>query len=279
MNRYTRNLESSTLIWLTNKPDETKLNQLRNVIDYVRTFDDVHVCNDYIEQILDQDQIYVITDKPYTSTRAKVYQYQNDENFAQAVDSLQADESTDINALGINIFKQSTHSQLNSEFLWFQRILGVLLDDDDHDKAKKNLLDAYKRYFEGNRRKEEKVQLFENTYRSEDALQWYTKECFFFEVLNKALRTQDIDVLFSLRFFLRDMYNQLKIEYQRTPLKTDLTIYRGQIISPVELQTIRDNVGQLISLNSFISTTHDEEIAKGFSASGDSSVERVFFSD
>ena len=51
--------------------------------------------------------------------------------------------------------------------------------------------------------KEEKIQIFENTYRSENALQWYSRECFFFEVLNKALRTQDIDVLFSLRFYFK----------------------------------------------------------------------------
>jgi len=114
------------------------------------------------------------------------------------VQAIETDHNTQINPFGINIFKQSTHSQLNSEFLWFQRILGVLLDNDDREKAKKNLIDAYKRYFDGNRRKEEKIQIFENTYRSENALQWYSQECFFFEVLNKALRTQDIDVLFSL---------------------------------------------------------------------------------
>ena len=32
-------------------------------------------------------------------------------------------------------------------------------------------------------------------------------------------------------------------------------VYHGQIISNIELQTIRENVGELVSLNSFTSTT------------------------
>jgi len=116
---------------------------------------------------------------------------------------------------------------LNSEFLWFQRILSVLLDSNDREKAKKNFIDAYKKYFDGNQRKEEKIQIFESTYQSENALQWYSRECFFFEVLNKALRTQDIDVLFSLRFFLKDIYDQLKIEYDKTSHEIDFIVYQS----------------------------------------------------
>jgi tetratricopeptide (TPR) repeat protein len=269
-----RNLESTILIWLTRQPNEVKLNQLRNVIDYVQVFDNVQICDRYIEQVADDDQIYVVTDTPYSSTKARVYIY---ENFNEVVQTIETDHNNQINPFGINIFKQSTHSQLNSEFLWFQRILAVLLDSDDRDKARKNFLDAYKRYFDGNQRKEEKIQLFENTYRSENALQWYSRECFFFEVLNKALRTQDIDVLFSLRFFLKDMYDQLKIEYNQTSRGMDFIVYRGQTISSIELQIIKENIGQLISLNSFISTSIEEQTATGFSLCGDPSGERAFF--
>ena len=275
---HRRNLESTILVWLTKKSDQIKFDQLRNVIDYVQVFPNVETCNQYIEQVVDEDQIYIVTDVPYVSnTGGRVYTYQNEENFNDVIQAIQTDHHTQMNPLGMNIFQQSSHSPLNSEFLWFQRILAVLLDSDDRDKAKENFLEAYKRYFDGNRRKEEKIQLFENTYQSCDALQWYTRECFFFEVLNKALRTQDIDVLFSLRFFLQDMYEQLKFEYEKTSHQIDLLAYRGQIISSMELQTIRENIGQLISLNSFISTTVEEETAQGFSLSGDPSGERVFF--
>ncbi|CAF3341436.1 unnamed protein product [Rotaria socialis] len=248
------------------KPNEIQFNQLRNIIDYVQVFDNIDICNKYIEQITDDHQIYIVTNIQYNSNKAQMYTYEN--NFNEIIDSIDTDHNTRINPLSINIFKQSTHSQLNSEFLWFQRILAVLLDNDDREKAKKNFIDSYKKYFEGNQRKEEKIQLFENTYRSENALQWYSRECFFYDILNKALRTQDIDVLYSLRFFLKDMYEQLKIEYNKTCHEVDLFTYRGQIISLIELENIKQNIGQLISLNSFISTTINEQIAEAFSSSG-----------
>jgi hypothetical protein len=152
------------------KANEIQFNQLRNIIDYVQVFDNIDICNKYIEQITDDHQIYIVTNIPYNSNRAQMYTYEN--NLNEIIDLIDTDHNTRINPLGINIFKQSTHSQLNSEFLWFQRILAVLLDNDDREKAKKNLIDSYKKYFEGNQRKEEKIQLFENTYRSENALQW-----------------------------------------------------------------------------------------------------------
>lgn len=128
ISRHRQNLESTILIWLTTKPNEVKLDQLRNVIDYVQVLDNVNTCD---------DQIYVVTDTSYTSNKARVYVYENNENFNEMVQAIETDHNTQINPFGINIFKQSTHSQLNSEFLWFQRIRGVLLDSYDREKAKK----------------------------------------------------------------------------------------------------------------------------------------------
>jgi hypothetical protein len=114
-----------------------KLNQLRNIIDYVQILDNIDTCNKYIEQVTDDDQIYIITDTPYTSKRAQVYVYESNENLNEMIQTIESDHNTQINPLGINIFKQSTHSPLNSEFLWFQRSLAVLLDSDDREKVKK----------------------------------------------------------------------------------------------------------------------------------------------
>ena len=61
------------------------------------------------------------------------------------------------------VSKQSTHLQLNSEFLWYQRILALTLNNNDRENAKKDLIDTFKKYFDGNWRKEEKLKIFENT--------------------------------------------------------------------------------------------------------------------
>jgi len=56
ISRHRQNLESTILIWLMTKPNEVKLDQLRNVIDYVQVLDSVNTCD---------DQIYVVTDTSY----------------------------------------------------------------------------------------------------------------------------------------------------------------------------------------------------------------------
>ena len=195
-----RNLESTILIWLTEKANETQREKLRNMIDYIQVFDNANDCHLYLDEINSDERVYILTSIPYSSNRAVVYVYQNDsdeKNFNEVVQQLEIAHNAQIDAFGLNIFSQSSHSSLNSQFLWFQRILSILLDSNDREMARQNFVDAYKRYFDGNQRKEEKIQEFELTYKSENAVRWYTRDCFFFEILNKALRMQDIDTLFS----------------------------------------------------------------------------------
>ncbi|CAF1534970.1 unnamed protein product, partial [Didymodactylos carnosus] len=89
---------------------------------------------------------------------------------------------------------------------------------------------------------------------------WYTRECFLYHLLNKALRTLDIDLLYLLGFFIRDLREQL--EQYRCP--SPIRIYRSQLMSKMEVQQLNNFRGQLISMNSFLSTTLDREMAVFF---------------
>ncbi|CAF3727623.1 unnamed protein product [Rotaria sp. Silwood1] len=52
---------------------------------------------------------------------------------------------------------------------------------------------------------------FEQNYSVDEAISWYTRDSFLFRTLNKALRTENIDIVFKFRFFfLTDLLNQLK---------------------------------------------------------------------
>ena len=41
------------------------------------------------------------------------------------------------------------------------------------------------------------------TYSSETAIWWYTRDSFIYRILNKALRTQNIQILISFRFLIK----------------------------------------------------------------------------
>ncbi|CAF0863571.1 unnamed protein product [Didymodactylos carnosus] len=83
-------------------------------------------------------------------------------------------------------------------------------------------------------------------------------------MLNKALRVQNIDILFALRFLITDIHNQLIKESSNTNIRR---LYRGQVISKDELDRIRSSIGEFISITSFLSTTRSQMKALRFAQS------------
>jgi len=98
---------------------------------------------------------------------------------------------------------------------------------------------------------------FERQYSCEESLRWYTKDSFVYRMLNKALRVQNIDLLFLFRFFIRDLAHELKSNQWTSPG----SVYRGQALSKTELNRLEKSIGKLISINSFLSTTLYPDVA------------------
>ena len=68
---------------------------------------------------------------------------------------------------------------------------------------------------------------FEQNYSSSRSLWWYTRQSFLYRQLNKALRIQNIDLLFLFRFFIRDIQQQL----EKNKCSSPIHVYRGQLMS------------------------------------------------
>jgi hypothetical protein len=128
---------------------------------------------------------------------------------------------------------------------------------------------------------------FEEYYDACNAIFWYTRDIFLYRLLNKALREQDIDTLYSLRYFIKDLHLQLKERHasqQHTPTTTGTgevttsddsdsvieTVYRGQLMSNEEFdKRIQNNKGGFFSVSGFLSTTMHQTLARVYA--GDSS--------
>jgi len=125
---------------------------------------------------------------------------------------------------------------------------------------KRQLIERCYNEYEDNYNQLTIVQEFEREYLPQNALWWYTRQSFVHEMLNKALRTQDIELLFLFRFLIHDIYEQLK----RCQCHSRIRVYRGQTMSKKELETLQRSIHQMISINSFFSTSVDCEKAKSF---------------
>ncbi|CAF4249730.1 unnamed protein product, partial [Rotaria sordida] len=107
---------------------------------------------------------------------------------------------------------------------------------------------------------------FKREYRSEDAIRWYSKDSFLYRMINKALRTEDLDQLQTFRFFIGDLSQRLSYEHQKifSSDETILTVYRGTKFVEEEFEKLKENQGKIITTNGYLSTSRLQQPAINF---------------
>ncbi|CAF1285183.1 unnamed protein product [Didymodactylos carnosus] len=130
--------------------------------------------------------------------------------------------------------------------------------------ARQLMIDRCKDYYRGNEKELKNIQEFELTYRSDQAIIWYTRQCFIYKMVNKALRIQDLEALYIFRYFIRDLSRALRRRYNKQNLKAPLKLYRGLKLCQDEFQMLKQR--QSISTNGFLSTSRSKEVAVKFAS-------------
>ena len=164
--------------------------------------------------------------------------------------------------LSISIFTTRTNvdqstTKLNFKFIYHNLFLESLLRMKPTNKDKHELMIRCYELYKNNPSELAVVHEFDHEYQSNKALWWYTRETFLFRLLNKGLRTQNIDLLFCFRFFLSDLQKQIE-DHQ---CQQRMEIYRAQLMSIEELNELKNSIGEYISINSFFSTSRDRNYA------------------
>lgn len=170
-----------------------------------------------------------------------------------------------------DLFRNLTHESVR--FLAFQLLIDIMLRLDRTEFARDELIEVCQEKYSNNPIELKRIVDFKNTYDCTDAVKWYTTDCFIYRIINESLRIESIDIIFKLRYFIRDLHNQLvrmEIGYYRylPPNQITLTLYRGLRMELNLFEELRRNKGNLVSTNSFLSTTSDIEAARFFAGDG-----------
>ncbi|CAF1215384.1 unnamed protein product [Rotaria sordida] len=186
--------------------------------------------------------------------------------------------------------KQNTTRDLTNDsasFLWFQLFQIIINDLKCTENDMNTMLNYCSKQLQKDRNPTKsllEIEEFRQTYTSNDAIHWYTKESFVYRLLNRSLRTEDIEALYIFRFFIADLCRQLKIEYEKLRRKQNqspiLTVYRGAQISREELDDLFRTIGNLTSLNGFVSTSINQSVAIEFlrkKSSRTENLEKILF--
>lgn len=174
-----------------------------------------------------------------------------------------------------NLTKQKSNRNLNDtsgSFVWFQLIKGVmekLSRSEDFEKfdAKKEMIDKLRLYYRNSFNVLEKVNEFEKEYTPDQALKWYTRNSFLFRMINRALRTENIEELLTYAFYITDLSTCLKEQcefFRQNSMQTKINVYHGGRQPIKEIEQLKNSIGQCISVNSFFSTSRNRDVAKMF---------------
>jgi tetratricopeptide (TPR) repeat protein len=132
--------------------------------------------------------------------------------------------------------------------------------------------------------KENQIQLdyidqLENTYDESEVIQYYTGNSCLSRTINQACHTENMKQIFTFRVFISDLHKQLvqcHKQDENNDLKSSiLRVYRGKPLSGSVLQQLVDNVGGLISMNGFLSTTVARKAASHFHGDDEVTKSRV----
>lgn len=285
------NKEDITLIWLDKEINDSKESKYMQTLfieinNFVQFYTDPQLCIDYIRTITNEKIFLIVSELfahqvvaevhplltvnsififSWSSTNQKQLLKDYSKIIGRFTEQVPLIESVQNgihlmskHLIAFRLFSQQRQksfrdlSKESASFLWNQLLLDAVKQMPQTADAKNDMLDKCSDYYQTNQVELKKIELFRSNYKPDTAIEWYTRDSFVYRLLNKALRTQDIDLLYLFRFYIIDLCSQLEQESKRKILNTEtFTLYRGQQMAKEEFEKLQTTIGVLISINGF----------------------------
>ncbi|CAF4042054.1 unnamed protein product [Rotaria sp. Silwood1] len=152
----------------------------------------------------------------------------------------------------------------------FKRIIqNIVPNQVAMNKSKQEMLEKCHLYYRDNKKEMENIAKFEREYTSNQAIKWYTNDSFIYKLVNKALRTEDINTLYTYRFYIRDLRACLAENCQLLREYTSkMMVYRGAKMSKTEIERLCNSIGHLLAVNGYLSTSRNKCVSEMFAGIG-----------
>ncbi|UJR34727.1 hypothetical protein I4U23_027504 [Adineta vaga] len=151
---------------------------------------------------------------------------------------------------------------LDASFMYTRLLTEILLEMEYDNRATQAFVQFCRRHPDTAQPHNLKViDKFEKEYDPDKSIWWYTCDYFLFDMINKALRKQDIDIIIKAGFFIRDLQKQIEALY--VPPTEKMIVYRGQGLSETDFEQLCLRQGGLYFFNTFLSTSMDHGLAYG----------------
>ncbi|CAF1589905.1 unnamed protein product [Rotaria magnacalcarata] len=167
--------------------------------------------------------------------------------------------------LGISIIPSDDYlkqdlRQLNSLFLYWFLVKQIILDLKYDDGAHKSLAEFCRSHYTENTKELKIIDEYENNHQDHSPVWWYTRQCFLYVMLNRAIQTQDIEVIIRMAPFIQDLHRNIE-EIETSNETSSIVLYRSQITSKDDFEKMRTTEGHLLSFHNFMLTNSNYKTA------------------
>ncbi|UJR18603.1 hypothetical protein I4U23_005510 [Adineta vaga] len=305
--RYRFNVENFVLVWLGRPIEDAEEKELQRIINDIYTFFNIDDCIQFISTIK-HEKIFIIISELFDeqnilqlhsyvqvesifilnldkeTQQQKINYYRKVQGIFTNIESMNAVlkdsiSQADRNMIGFEFAQNQTTTSVElknkqeSSFMYTQIIKNIILQMTDTDMN--DMLVYCRTIYEGNVSELKKIGDFEREYCAENSIEWYTRDSFLYRMLNKALRTLEIDAIYAMRVVIRHLDQQLRSLAQQSELTLPSVLFRGLSMPNDTFERFASNVGGLVSISNFLSTTGDHNVARMF-ASGNEEITAVF---
>jgi hypothetical protein len=284
-------IDNFIIVWLcsningsiTDRDDLHK--KLQHIINGFQTFTDINECIDFLTDILDKKVIMIIND--YLDQKFlrlidgipqlhSVYIFNNDqgkhEQFSKEFNVVRGTYSQiehicsavkqDAYRLVVDLTPISVISpnsslnihELDQSFMYTQLLKEIIIDIEyDAEKAREEFTQFCLNHSAVDGLQPNTINQFQQCYEDHSPIWWYTKEWFVYSSLNRALRTQDIELITKMAFFVQDLHRQIEKQHSEAHDTSKITVYRGQALSNDDFEKLKKSKGGLEGELRFVS--------------------------
>ena len=296
------------LVWLDSSIDGNSnqdyhylINSLREVFLTVNTFINANDCIDFTSKI--QEKTFMVVSDEFTQSVIPIVQAVPQVNYIyifshndlqnemwpkewSKVSGLYTDikllcealihatQRCDHNSFLISFMKKTDAivntnlDTLNLSFMFTKILKEILLTMDFDEGHMKDFFTYCREQFSDNNVELKNIDMVETEYGSHEPIWWYTYDCFLYFMLNRALRTMDVDLITKMGFFVRDLHNHItklhSEQYNRQKHSNSFVVYRGQSVSQADFAQLKSNQGDVIAFNNFLSTSQNADVSLNF---------------
>ena len=158
-------------------------------------------------------------------------------------------------------------NRLEPSFMYTTLFKRILLDMEHTDDERKAIVKFCRTHYADQPTELALVEEFNRDYRPNRAIWWYTRQGFTYQLLNRALRLLESDIIVDMGFFIHDLHRQLE-QLHREQFSTHhdqpSTLYRGQAVSNDDFNKLKKNQGGLLAFKSFLSTSTLRSVSLDF---------------